>query len=73
VNLLDKMAQHGLGHFEVCDDPVPHGPDGDNIARRAAQHVFRFGPHGQHAIAGPIVRAHRNDDGSLSTMPLPLT
>jgi len=42
VRLLDEVVQHPLGHLEVGDDAVLHGPDGDNVARRAAQHLLGF-------------------------------
>ena len=48
VNLLDEVAEHGLGDFEVGDHAVFHWPDGHDVAGRAAQHSFGFGPDGQH-------------------------
>ena len=42
VRLLNEVAEHALGDFEVGDDAVLHRPDGDDIARRAAEHFFRF-------------------------------
>ena len=42
VRLLNEVVQHALGHFEIGDDAVFHGPDRDDIARRAADHFLRF-------------------------------
>ena len=42
VRLLNEVVQHLLGDFEVGDDAVFHRLDGDDVARRAAQHLFRF-------------------------------
>ncbi len=42
VRLLDEVIQHLLGDFEVGDDAVFHRFDGDDVARRAAEHLFRF-------------------------------
>ena len=42
VRLLNEVIQHALGDFEVGDDAVLHGPDGDDIAGRTAEHFLRF-------------------------------
>ena len=42
VRLVDEVIQHLLGDFEVSDDAVFHRLDGDDIARRAAQHFLGF-------------------------------
>src|ERR1019366_4419609 len=42
VRLLNKVVQHALGDFEVGDHTVLHGFDGDDVAGRAAQHLFRL-------------------------------
>ena len=42
VRLLNEVIQHALGDFEVGDDAVFHGPDGDDVAGRAAQHFLGF-------------------------------
>ncbi len=41
VRLADKMLEHLFRHFEVGDDAVLHRTDRDDIARRAAEHLFR--------------------------------
>src|SRR5207253_5581325 len=40
VGLLDEIGQHLFGDFEVRDDTVLHRLDGDNVARRASEHLF---------------------------------
>jgi hypothetical protein len=40
VHLADEVPQHDLGDLEVGDDAVLHGPDGDDVARRAAEHAL---------------------------------
>ena len=46
VRLLNEVIQHGFGHFEIGDYSVLHGPDGDDVAGRAAQHFLRLLPDG---------------------------
>src|SRR3954451_22726911 len=46
VSFLDEVVQHLLGDFEVSDDAVFHRLNGDDVARRAAKHLFRFFAHG---------------------------
>ena len=61
VRLLNEVIQHALGDFEVGDDAVLHGPDGDDIAGRAAKHLLGFFADGFH-FAGVLVD---RDDGGL--------
>ena len=61
VRLLNEIVQHLLGDFEVGDHAVFHGLDGDDVAGRAAQHLFRFLAHGLH-FACVLVDG---DDGGL--------
>src|SRR5450631_970150 len=42
VRLLDKVIQHLFGDLEVGDNAVLHRLDGDDVARRTAQHLFRL-------------------------------
>ena len=42
MRLLNEVIQHALGDFEIGDDAVFHGPDGDDVARRAAEHFLGF-------------------------------
>ena len=42
VRLLNEVVQHALGDFEVGNDAVLHGFDGDDIAGGAPQHLFRL-------------------------------
>ncbi len=61
VRLLDEVVQHPLGDFEVGDHAVLHRLDGDDVARRAAQHLFGFFADRFH-FAGVLVDG---DDGRL--------
>ena len=61
VRLLDEVIQHLFGDFEVGDHAILHGLDGDDVARRAAQHLLGFFAHGLH-FAGVLVDG---DDGGL--------
>jgi hypothetical protein len=63
VHLVDEVAQHGLGHFEIGNDTVAHGPDGHDIARGAAEHVLGFQSHGQHTVFRSVVRSHGDHGG----------
>jgi serine/threonine protein kinase len=47
--LLDERADHRLGDGEVGDDAVAHGPDGDDVARRLAEHLFGVASDREHA------------------------
>ena len=42
VRLLDEVIQHPLGDFEIGDDAVFHGPDGDDVAGRSPDHFLGF-------------------------------
>src|SRR5467141_3475190 len=42
VRRADEVAQHRGGDLEVGDHPVLHGAAGDDVARRAPQHLLRF-------------------------------
>src|SRR5260370_913845 len=46
MGLLDEVVQHLLGDFEVSDDAVFHGLNGDDVAGRAAEHLLGFFAHG---------------------------
>ena len=61
VRLLNEVVQHLLGDFEVGDDAVFHGLDGDDVTRRAAEHLFRFLADGFN-FTGVLVNG---DDGRL--------
>ena len=73
VHLVDEVPQHGLGDFEVGDDPVAHRSDGHDAARGSAQHFFGLDAHRQHAFFARWLVLTATTEGSLSTMPLPLT
>jgi hypothetical protein len=40
VDLLDEVAEHGFGDFEVSDDTVFERADGDDVAGGTAEHAF---------------------------------
>ena len=63
VHLGDEMPEHGLGHFKIGDDAILHGPDGHDIARRAAQHAFGLAAHGQNLVVPPVVPLHGHHGG----------
>ena len=64
MDLADEVAQHGLGDFEVGDDPVFHGADGDDVPGGAAQHHLGVPAHGQDPGAVvPVVLADRHHGG----------
>src|SRR5207249_7394400 len=48
VRLLDEMVQHFFGVFEIGDDTVLHGTDGDDVAGSATQHLLGFLAHRLH-------------------------
>src|SRR5207247_658498 len=61
VRLLNEVVQHALGDFEIGDDTVLHGLDGDDVAGGAAEHLFGFFADGFH-LAGSFVDG---DDGGF--------
>src|SRR5260370_42377404 len=69
MGLLDEVVQHLLGDFEVSDDAVFHGLDGDDVARRAAEHLLGFFAD---ASTSPVNLLMATMEGSLTTMPLTL-
>jgi hypothetical protein len=44
MHLLDEVLEHFFGVGEIRNHPVLHGPNGGDMAGRAAQHVFGFDP-----------------------------
>ena len=61
VRLLDEVVQHLLSVAKIGNHAIFHRLDGNDVARRAAQHLFRFLAHGFHFVC---VLIHR-DDGRL--------
>src|SRR6266850_996589 len=47
MDLLDEVAEHRFGNFEVGDDAIFHGPNGHDVSRRATQHSFGLFAYGQ--------------------------
>src|ERR1044072_4103795 len=41
VRFTDKVLEHLLSHFKVGNHSVSHRPDGNDVARRPAQHLLR--------------------------------
>src|SRR5690606_9448917 len=54
VHLSDEVTQHRLRHIEVGDHAILHRPDCGDVARRAAEHAFRFLTDGTHFARGGI-------------------
>jgi hypothetical protein len=57
VRLLDEVREHLLGDVEVGDDAFAQRLDGDDVARRAAEHFLRAGANG-FDLAGDLVDRH---------------
>src|SRR5919107_2564880 len=62
VRLAYEVLEHLLRHFEVGDDAVLHGPYGDDVAGRPAQHLLRLLADGLRGV-GDFVDG---DDGGLA-------
>ncbi len=58
MDLLDEMAEHGFGDFEVRDHAVFHGPNGHDISRRASEHPFGFIAYGKDVGSARLNRDH---------------
>ena len=59
MNLLNEVAQHRLRDLEVGDDPVLHGPDGDDVSRTAAEHPLGIIADGENLICASPYSYHR--------------
>ena len=57
MGLLDEIGQHLFGDFEVRDDTVFHRLDGDDVARRASEHLFCFAAD-SHDFSAGLVDGH---------------
>ena len=69
MRLLDEIGEHFFGHLEIRDHAIFHRLDGHDVARRAAQHVFRFLAHGDDFAVFLLIATM---EGSFTTMPFPL-
>ena len=73
MHLADEVLDHLLGDFEIGDDAVAHRTDRLDVAGRAPQHHLGVVADGADGfLAAPVVMV-ATTDGSLSTMPRPLT
>jgi hypothetical protein len=61
VRLHDEVVQHLLGVAEVGDDAVLHRLNGDDVARRAAEHLLGLLADGLDLVGLGVYR----DDGGL--------
>src|SRR4029077_18461342 len=61
VGFLNKIRQHFFGDFEIGDDAVLHGLDGDDVSGSAAEHFLGFAADGDD-FAADFVDGH---DGGL--------
>jgi hypothetical protein len=68
VRFLNEVIQHALGDFEVGDNAIIHGFDGDDIAGCAPEHLFRLFADGLY-FAVVLIYGHDGgfvDDDSLT-------
>ena len=64
IYFFDKLLEHFFGNVKVGNHAVFHRADGLNAARRAAEHFFGFGAHGQnHAFAVRSIGLHGHHRG----------
>ena len=57
MHLADEVAEHGFGDLEIGDHAVFQGTNGDDVARRAAEHSLRFIADGKNAV-GALLHGH---------------
>ena len=57
-DLLDEVAEHRFGHFEVRDDAVAQRPDRLDVARRLAEHQPRLFAHGERSVRAHVLGDH---------------
>src|SRR3984885_13999438 len=68
MHLLDEMAEHGLGDFEVGYHAVFHRADGHDVAGSSTQHSFCFFTDSQHVRRARLNCHHRwfaQDDSAI--------
>ena len=56
---LQQQADHPLRDLEVGDRPLAQGTHGDDVARRAADHLPRLVAHRQHVLRAAVERDDR--------------
>src|SRR5579875_952186 len=68
MSLMNEIVEHTLSHLEIGNDAVAERTNGNDIRRRAAEHVLGFG-----AAADDLSRAsvHGNDGGFVEHNALP--
>ena len=59
MHLVDEVPQHRLGDLEIGDDAILQRADGDDIARRAAEHALGFVADREHMAGADLHRDHR--------------
>ena len=52
MHFRDEITKHAFSHFEVGDDAVFHGANGDNGTRGSAQHELGVVTHGKDLVCG---------------------
>jgi hypothetical protein len=68
VGLLNEVLEHLLGHFEVGDDAVLHGPNRLDVTRCLAEHILGFRADGLDPVRDPVDRDDRRfDDGDTAS------
>jgi len=61
MNLMNEMAQHRFGDFEICDNAIPHRSYGDNIAGGPSDHILGLQPHRQDAVFSTHIGSHSHN------------
>ena len=54
VDLANKILDHGLGYFKVCDHAISEGSNRLNIGRSFSKHSFGFRTKSQYFSCGAI-------------------
>ena len=73
VDLADEVLDHLLGDVEVGDHAVAQRSDGLDIAGRTPQHQLGLVADREHLRLAAVTVAMATTEGSLRTMPRPLT
>jgi len=72
MRFSDEITKHLTGDFEIGNDPIPHRPDGENVAWRSTQHLFSFTAHGQDTFSPFRIHLNGHHRGLGKDDPFPL-
>jgi len=70
MDLPDEITNHRFSNFKIRNHPILHGTNGDDVARRLAQHELGILADRQHPVGPPLILADRHDRRFTKNNPL---